>query len=459
MTERRVERVLIGARGGAGLAALRALEAGGCEGVVLMADQDAHQAWIDEVAYAVHVGQGADGRWPDWFKVASVCLDAGCDAVLPLHPELSGHVGLAERLSSMNCGELGPGREGLALAADWVGFLELARAASIRVVPAVDLGQDLGRALAEGEAWAQRWGNPLWLRVRRPDGGVLTKRLASVEEAREQIEACFPLGRLSMLHHPPHARIVEVPIIGDGEGELVALGDREVTIWREGQGVLVEAPAADVPEAVRSGMVEDALRLLRPVRWRGVGAVCFALTADGRAFLRELKAGLQPWYAVTEAAYGLDLVDGIIRMAEGQPLGWSQDEIVPGGAAMLMRLFVEAGAPLPEHVEVSPSAPRPDEDEDDEGGDDGERPGFEIGSVSLPEGLTVDVPLVAGDRVAVGEELGQILVDAPTRQSCIVRAKAALDHLDITGVVHTGAVLERVLSEANYWRGPAGGEM
>lgn len=457
MGELRVERVLIGARGGAGMAMLRAVEAGGREGVLLMCDQDAHQAWIDEVAYAVHVPAGADGRWPDWFKVASVCLDAGCDAVLPAHPDLAANVGLAERLGSMNCGVLGSGREGLALAADWVGFLDMARAATVRVVPAVDLGLDRDRALSEAEAWLQRWGAPVWMRVRQPDGSVLTSRIRSVDAARAELEAALGRGLVSLLHHPPRSRIIEVPVIGDGAGGVIAVGDREVTVWREGQGVLAEAPAADVPESVRSGMLEDAIRVLRTARWRGVGAVSFALTADGRAFLRELKPGLSPWYAVTESAYGVDLIDALIRLTEGQPLGWSQDEVVPSGAAMLLRLVVEAGAPLPEHVEPQLSGPRPDEDEEDE--EDEARPGFEIGSVVLPEGVTADLPVCAGDHVALGEDLGQILVEAPTRQSCIVRAKAALDHLDITGVIHTGAILAEVLSDANYWRGPAGGDM
>lgn len=458
MSERRVERVLIGARGGAGMAMLRAIEAGGREGVLLMCDQDAHQAWIDEVAYVVHVPAAADGQWPDWFKVASVCLDAGCDAVLPATPALAAHVGLAERLSAMNAGELGPGREGLALAADWVGFLDRARAASIRVVPAIDLGDDLERALAEGEGWLQRWGAPAWLRVRRPDGGVETRRLRALEGARAELEAAFALGKLSLLHHPPNARVIEVPVIGDGNGQVVALGDREVTVWREGQGVLVEAPAADLPEALRGSMAEDAVKVLSAMRWRGIGALTFALTADGRAFLRELKPGLQPWYSATEAAYGVDLLDAIIRLAEGQALGWSAEDVVPTGAAMVLRLFVEAAAPLPEHVSVAPTGPRPDEDEYDEE-DEADRPGVAVASVSLPEDVTVDLPLFVGDRVLPGEELGLILVTAPTRQSCIVRAKAALDHVDIGGVVHTGAILAEVLSTADYWRGPAGGDM
>lgn len=457
MSDRRVERVLIAERGGAGMALLRAVEAGGREGVLLMCDQDAHQAWIDEVAYVVHVPADEHGVWPDWFKVASVTLDAGCDAVLPAHPGLAGHVGLAERLSAMNCGELGPGREALALAADWVAFLDLARGKGVRVVPAIDLGDDLDRAISEAEAWLQRWGAPAWLRIRRPDGGVETLRLRSADEARAELEERFSRGRLSLLHHPPNCRVIEVPVIGDGHGKVVALGDREVTIWREGQGVLVEAPAADVPEPCRAAMCEDAVRLLSGLRWRGLAAVTFAITADGRAFLRELKPGMQPWYAVTEAAYGVDEVDALIRLAEGQPLEWQQDEVVPSGAAMVMRLFVEAAAPLPDHVQIAPSAPRPDEDEPDD--DEEESPGLPLASVGVPEDVTVDLPLFVGDRVLPGEELGTLLITAPTRQSCIVRAKAALDHVDLGGVVHTGAFLAQVLSDAGYWRGPAGGDM
>ena len=145
MTERRVERVLIGARGGAGLAALRALEAGGREGVVLMADQDAHQAWIDEVAYAVHVPEDERGRWPDWDRVASAALDAGCDALLAGPGPLAAHAGLADRLVALNVLELGPGATTLALAADAVRLLDLARSNGELVARAVRLTGDIGR--------------------------------------------------------------------------------------------------------------------------------------------------------------------------------------------------------------------------------------------------------------------------------------------------------------------------
>ena len=201
-------------------------------------------------------------------------------------------------------------------------------------------------------------------------------------------------------------------------------------------------------------MAEGAVAVLSAVRWRGLASVTFAITADGRGFMRELKPGMMPWYAATEAAYGLDQLDALIRLAEGQALEWRQEDVVPSGAAMLLRLFVEGAAPLSEHVEIAPSSPRPDEPEDDE-----PRPGIAIASVSLPDDVTVDLPLFVGDHVLPGEELGTLLVTAPTRQSCIVRAKAALDHVDIGGVVHTGAFLAEVLSDAGYWRGPAGGEM
>lgn len=450
MNERRIERVLIAARGGEGMALLRAVEASGREGVLLMREEDGRQAWIDEVAFVVHVPAAEDGHWPDWGAVASAALDAGCDALLAAG-ELAGHAGLSERLVSINVYELGPGHALLQQVADGVRLLDLARSLGIRVVPALDLPEDRERALSEAEGWLHRWGPPVWLRVRSPDGGISARRFGTMEAALEGVGASLTLGRLSLLHTPPNARVIEVPVMGDGAGGVLALGDREVTLARAGEPVLVETPAADLSAPLRAELQEQALKLCRALRWRAAGAVVFAVTADGRAFLRELRPGVSPWQEGTRAVYGLDLVELMLALAEGQQITFAQEEIVPGGAALTLRLFVEAAAPLPEHL-APQEGPRPEEEE----GLAEDTDGLPLGWVKLPEDVALDIPLVAGDHVRLGEDLGVVTVTAPTRQSCLVRGKSALDHIDIGGVQHTGTLLTEVLSDSAYWRGPAG---
>ncbi len=451
MSERRIDRVLIAARGAEGMALLRSVEASGREGVLLMREEDGRQAWIDDVEFVVHVPADEAGRWPDWDAVASAALDAGCDALLPAHGELAAHVGLAERLSSLNVIELGPGKHLLALAADVVRLLETARALGIRVVPATDLPVDPDRAVSEAESWLERWGPPAWLRVRLEDGTVQTRRFTTLEAALAGVREAAGQGRLALLHTPPNARVIEVPILGNGAGEAMALGDREITLARAGEPVLVEAPAADLPFALRASLQEDALRLAKGLRWAAAGVVVFAVTADGRAFLRELRPGIPPWGDVTTRVFKSDLLDLLLLLAEGQPLVLSQEEVVPDGAALGVRLFVEAEAPLPEHL-APQEGPRPEEEE----GLEADTVGFPLGWVNLPEDVAVNIPLVAGDHVQVGESLGMLTITAPTRQSCIVRAKSALDHVDVGGIQHTGTLLAEVLSDSAYWRGPSG---
>lgn len=454
MIGRPIERVLIAARGGEGMRLLKAVEASGREGVLLMREEDAHQAWIDEVAYAVHVPEDERGRWPDWDRVASAALDAGCDALLAGPGPLAAHAGLADRLVALNVLELGPGATTLALAADAVRLLDLARSVGLRTVPAVDLPRPPAQALGEARGWIDRWGPPLWVRVRDEQGWVETRRYGSSEAAMAGLSALAGTGQLTLLHHPPHARVVEVPLLGDGAGEVLALGDREITLARGGEGALVEAPTVDLPPALREALRQDAIRLGQAVRLRGTAALTFAVTADGRAFLRELRPGLQPWHAVTELVYGLDLVSSLIALAEGGALPCAQEDVVPDGAGIWARLVVEAAAPLPEHV-AAEVGPRPEEEEDLPLDDDS----LPIAWVQLPEDVQIDVAVVAGDRVRLGEELGALTVGAPTRQAAIVRAKSTLDHVDIGGVAHTGALLAEVLSDAAYWRGPTGADL
>ena len=451
MSARRIERVLLATGGGEVMPVLRALERSGREGVPVMRDSDGARAWIDELEYTVYVPAGAEGRWPDWFKLASAAMDAGCDALLPGLDALAGNGRLAERCGSMNLAYLGPSPAQLDLAADIAAFLERGQRLSIRTLPVLALPADRAEARAEARSFLERWGFPARLRRVYADGALDTVALTDLAQADAAISASGDGERLVLLHLPPHARTVEIPILGDGQGLTVTVGDREVTVWRGLDGVLVEAPAADLPEGLRAQLAEDALRLVADLGWRGAGAVLFSVTADGRPFLRELRAGLSPWYAATEAAYGVDLVDALTRVAEGDALGWDPGQIVPVGAAMLLRLYVERAA-----EDAPPALQGPPEDGDEDGDDP--LTGIAVTWVSLPDDVTLDLALTEGDRVQVGDLLGPILIEAPTRQSCIVRAKTALDHVDIGGIVHTGAVLSEVLSEPRYWRGPDGGE-
>ena len=174
MSGRNVERVLVASRGGEGLALHRAIEASGREAVLVMADADASRAWVDEVLYAVHVPATADGRWPDWFKLASAALDAGCDAVFPGTGALAWNPALPERLGNMNVACLSPSSDQVELAADWTRFLDIGRSMAIRTLPALDLSDEVETALAEAEPWLARWGLPARLRVRVPGGWVDT---------------------------------------------------------------------------------------------------------------------------------------------------------------------------------------------------------------------------------------------------------------------------------------------
>lgn len=450
MTRRNIERVLIAARGGEGMSILRAVEASGREGVLLMSDADAARSWVDEVLYVVHVPAGADGRWPDWDRVASSALDAGCDALHPGYGPLAANPALATRLGTMNVAWLGAPPDQLELAADWTRFHALGREASLRTLPAIDLPDDPEKAMAEAESWLARWGAPARMRVRRPGGWVDTYALDREGRLREQLGT----GHISLLHLPPHARILEVPVVGDGRGGVIVLGDREIVALRNGHGVLAEAPAAELLTPLRAQLAEDAVRLLSGLRWSGVGAVVFVVTADGRPFLRELRAGLSPWFGATEAVFGVDLVDAQLRLAEGDPLGWSQEDVAPSGAAMVLRLFAEGPSGEPALPEAAQEA--------DDAEEEGEAPavgGLAVRWVTLPEALTVDLPLAEGDRVAVGEELGLVRVPAPTRQACIVRAKRALDQLEVGGIAHTGAFLSELMSGTVFWRGPLGGDL
>lgn len=460
MSGRRIDRVLVAARGAEGLRLARAIGASGREAVLMMSEDDAARAWVDEADdVVVYVPKGGSGRWPDPMKAASAALDAGCDAV---HPGLAGPLcsdpRFAERLANMNAGYLGAPGEVLGRLADPTALGEVAREAGLAMVPRATFSGLA--ALPAALNWLERQGLPAVMTALGADGLGAPVWLREPGEVPGALRAALGLGGVLLEHIPARARLVAVPVIGDGRGAALSLGDVDVSHADDAGPGLAVCPAPELPGGLRSWLAEESVKLVSRLRWLGVGALRFAVTPDGAALLERVVPGLPTWYGAVEAVYGVDLVDVQLRLTEEEPLGWSRADLAPEGTALALRIVVHGADEEAVALDARPAADPEDDDDDEPLTEEGPEGGLGVLAVRLPAeagaaGLTVETAVSDGDVVVPGDVVGLITVHAPTRQAAIVRAVAALDGLRLAGLRHSGQALAALLGDVAFWRGPA----
>jgi acetyl/propionyl-CoA carboxylase alpha subunit len=414
----RIGRLLVAARGMEALRIARVCRDMGVETVALLQERDGEAAWPDEVDYAAYCAPG-EGAWPDPRRVVDAAQDAGCDAIHPGYGPQARSAALSELSAASNLGYVGPGPEVLEVALDRLRVRRRAQALGIPVVPGTDALTDAAAALT----WVTLTGLPVVLKtVRLGWPAVRIERAAELEPALARRMA---VGPVYLERQVEGARLVEVPVFGDGQGGAVAVGDREVTVRIGGQRLLAECPASGLPDGLAETLHDRAQHLAADLRWRGLGAFQFLVTPDGRAYLLQLRPGLQPWSGVTEAAYGVDLVDAQVRLTAGDRLGWSAGDLRADGVALCVRL-VARGA-----------------------GEAARRPAVPPGP-----GATLWTALQPGEPIAPLDELATLTVREPTRQAALVRARALIEGLDPGGVPTDLPALLRLFDAPDFWRGP-----
>ena len=411
----RIRRLLVASRGPLAIQLAKVGRQMGVEIVVPVHEGDQDATWPDRADFAAYIPQTGD-TWPGLDRIIEVASDAGCDAIHPGWSWLARSQELAGELSRSGLGLVGPRVDQLAAMNDRSSIRNYAEEIGIPVVPGSEPLSDQG----EAETWLAWTGLPAVIKpVQR---GTMEKVvLRDLNQASGQLVDALGRGSVLLERLVQGAREVEVPFMGDGEGGVVTLGDREITVQLSGRRVLAESPVSGLSEQTHAEIAAYALMIASGMEWEGLGAVRFLVTPDGRAYFLTLRAGLQPWYPVTEAVVGVDLLEAQIRVASGEHLGWDSDDISMEGHALVLCLIAQS-----------------------EG---------RVESIEAPLGLRIDLGVEVGDRVEPGDEIATIQVHTQTRQTSIVQAKAALDLLTIEGVEHNARDLSRVLADARFWSG------
>ncbi len=432
-----VSRILIANRGEIALRVLRACRTLGVEAVVAYSEADRASLPALLADEAICIGP-ADARrsYLSAPAVISAALVTGCDAVHPGYGFLSEDDAFADAVRAHGLTFIGPPSQVLERFASKEEVRRLLAAHGLPTIPGSGLLGDEAHALAE----AERVGYPVLIKPSAGGGGKGMRMVRSGRElaavlpiCRSEARAAFGDDALYLERWLEENRHVEVQVAVDRYGRGVHLWERDCSIQRRHQKILEESPSPAMSPAGRRELAERAVKAVVAAGYENVGTLEFLVDADGNAYFIEINCRIQVEHPVTEMLTGIDLVATQIRIAAGEPLGFTQEDVRQEGHAIEFRINAED----PAH-DFRPGAGT-------------------IERINAPGGPFVrfDSHAYTGYDVPPYYDslLGKLIVWGPTREAAIARGKAALSELVVEGVTTNVAIHQALLTSEPFLDG------
>jgi acetyl-CoA carboxylase biotin carboxylase subunit len=432
------KRILVANRGEIALRILRACRELGIETVAVFSEADRGAAYLAMAneAYCIGPARAADS----YLKIDRVISAAEIGNVQAIHPGygfLAENAHFADVCRDCNIEFIGPTHEAMALVGDKNAARRLARQVDVPIVAGSD---GLVRNEQEALAVAHQIGFPVLIKASAGGGGrgmrvALNDEAlrAAIQQAQAEADAAFGSGEVYLEKYVEHPRHVEVQVLADLAGNVVHLWERDCTMQRRHQKLIEESPAPQLSSDTRQAMCEAAVRLVKSANYTNAGTVEFIVDRQGRFFFIELNARIQVEHPVTEMVTGIDLIKAQIRVAAGEPLPFSQEEIPLRGAAIECRINAEDAW---KNFRPSPGT---------------------IERLIVPGGFGVrfDSHIHAGYVVSSHYDsmIGKLIVHQPTREEAIACMKRALSELAIDGVHTTVPLLREILDHSAFAEG------
>ena len=425
-------RVLVANRGEIAVRIIRACHELGMEAVAVYSDADAGALHVHQADFAVRIGPPPPTE--SYLRIDAIveaALAYGAEAIHPGYGFLSERAAFARAVEDAGLVFIGPPSVVIEALGDKVRAREIARSAGVEGVPgtrepvAVDRPDGLDAIMAE----AERIGFPLLVKAAAGGGGRGMRRVASPSELPVALAAgsaeaasAFGDGAVFLEREIRPARHIEVQLLGDALGSIVAIGERDCSLQRRHQKLIEEAPAPGLTAAERRHLHDLAVRVATAGGLRNAATAEFLRDADGVFHFLEVNTRLQVEHGVTELVAGIDIVHEQFRLAAGEPLSAAARTaaaraVEPSGHAIEVRLAAEDPArdfaPGPGRIDrwVMPAGP----------------------------GVRVDTGLQAGDRVPPDYDnlVAKVMVHAGDRGAAIDRLRRALDETEIAGIQTT----------------------
>lgn len=339
-------KILIANRGEIACRVIKTAKRMGIQTVAVCSDADSNALHVSMADEAVHIGAAAASEsYLVIDRIVQACKDTGAQAVHPGYGFLSERAAFAERLQQENIAFIGPPKTAIELMGDKITSKKLAAEAGVSTVPGhMDLIDDADHAVRiAGEI-----GYPVMLKASAGGGGKGMRIAYDDAQAREGFErskseaaSSFGDDRIFIEKFIEQPRHIEIQVLADSQGNAIYLGERECSIQRRNQKVIEEAPSPFLDEKTRKAMGEEAVALSKAVNYTSAGTVEFIVDKHRNFYFLEMNTRLQVEHPVTELITGVDLVEMMIRVANGESLPLSQDDVTLTGWAMESRLYAE----------------------------------------------------------------------------------------------------------------------
>jgi propionyl-CoA carboxylase alpha chain len=439
-----ITKILIANRGEIACRVIRTAKKLGIATVAVYSDADRDAMHVKLADEAVHIGPSPSAQsYLVIDRIIAAIKQTGADAVHPGYGFLSENRSFAERLEKEGVIFIGPPVGAIEAMGDKITSKKIAAEAGVSTVPGyMGLIADADEAVKiSGEI-----GYPVMIKASAGGGGKGMRIAWNDAEAREGFQSSkneaknsFGDDRIFIEKFVDQPRHIEIQVLGDKHGNVLYLGERECSIQRRNQKVVEEAPSSFLDEATRKAMGEQAVALAKAVGYNSAGTVEFIVDGARNFYFLEMNTRLQVEHPVTELITGIDLVEEMIRVANGETLSLTQADVVLNGWAIESRLYAEDP-----YRSFLPSIGRLTR----------YRPPAEG---HLPDGTIVrnDTGVYEGGEISMYYDpmIAKLCTWAPTRTEAIEAMANALDDFEVDGIGHNLPFLSAVMAHPRFYSG------
>lgn len=421
MSVKKFKKVLVANRGEIAVRIMQGLKEMGIGTVAVYSDIDRTALHVMMADEAVFIGPApAAESYLVAEKIINAALEVGADAIHPGYGFLSENGPFVDAVEEAGIVFIGPTAESMAVMGDKLSSRRKMRASGVTVVPGTD---DAVTDPEEAIRIADEIGYPVLLKATAGGGG---KGMRVVNEAAEMASALrqtmgeagasFGNDAIFVEKYILGPKHIEVQVLGDGEGNAIHVFERECSVQRRHQKVIEESPSPSLSPELRQEICDAAVKTAKSVNYRGAGTVEFILAPNGEFYFLEMNTRLQVEHPVTEMVTGTDLVRAMVKIAQGEGICYTQEQLKQHGWAMEFRLYAEDAG-----NNFAPSIGK-------------------IHALTVPQGpgVRLDTGIYEGYDVPIHYDpmLAKLIVWAEDRQLCIARSKRVLDEMVLHGPTH-----------------------
>ena len=437
------DKILIANRGEIACRVIKTARKMGIKTVAIYSDADANALHVKMADEAIHIGPPpANQSYIVIDKVMAAIKESGAQAVHPGYGFLSENKLFAEALEAAGVAFIGPPAGAIESMGDKITSKKIAQEAGVSTVPGhMGLIEDAEEAIKI----ANKVGYPVMIKASAGGGGKGMRIAWNDEEAREGFQSSkneaansFGDDRIFIEKFVTQPRHIEIQVLADAHGNCIYLNERECSIQRRNQKVIEEAPSPFLTPETRKAMGEQSCALAQAVGYTSAGTVEFIVDGDQNFYFLEMNTRLQVEHPVTELITGVDLVEQMVRVANGEALSITQDDVKINGWAMESRLYAEDP-----YRNFLPSIGRLTR----------YRPPAE--SASETAVVRNDTGVFEGGEISMYYDpmIAKLCTWAPDRAAAIAEMRVALDSFEVEGIGHNIPFLSAVMDHPKFCSG------